>query len=93
MIIGTCEIDLFIPESHSLKGKRFILKSLKDRIHHRFNVSIAEVDEHNLWQRSRLGIAVVSTDAQYADRVLAEVVNFIERDGRVHILEYGVHMR
>ena len=93
MIIGTCEIDLLIPESHSLKGKRFILKSLKDRIHHRFNVSIAEVDEHNLWQRSRLGIAVVSTDAQHADQVLAEVVNFVERDGRVHILEYGVRMR
>jgi len=93
MIIGTCEIDLFIPDSRSLKGKRFILKSLKDRIHHRFNVSVAEVDGHDLWQRGTLGIAVVSTGAQHADQVLSEVVNFVERDGRVQILEYGVRMR
>lgn len=93
MIIGTCEMDLLIPESRSLKGKRFILKSLKDRIHHRFNVSVAEVDGHDLWQRGKLGIAVVSTDAQHAHQVLSEVVNFVERDRRVHLLGYGVEMR
>lgn len=93
MIIGTCEIELLIPGSRSLKGKRFILKSLKDRLHHRFNVSVAEVDGHDLWQRGILGIAMVSTDVQHADRVLSEVVNFVERDRRVQILRYGVEMR
>lgn len=93
MVIGTCEIDLLISESRSLKGKRFILKSLKDRIHRRFNVSVAEVDGHDLWKRGTLGIAVVSTGTRHADQVLSEVVNFVERDGRVQIIKYRVQMR
>ena len=62
MIVGTMRVSAFIGESHSLKDKRHVLKSVKDRVHDRFNVSIAEVESNDLWQKTELGVAVVSND-------------------------------
>ncbi|MCK5119039.1 MAG: DUF503 domain-containing protein [Candidatus Latescibacteria bacterium] len=93
MIVGACEIDLWIPESRSLKQKRFAIKSLKERIKNRFNVSAAEVDHHDLWQRCRLGVVVASTDTRYAHQVLSKVVDYVRSDGRVELLDYTIEMR
>ncbi|MBI3003134.1 MAG: DUF503 domain-containing protein [candidate division NC10 bacterium] len=60
MIVGTAVVELQLPENGSLKGKRKVLRSIKDRIRVRFNVSIAEVDRQDAWQRATLGVAVVS---------------------------------
>jgi len=65
--------ELHLEGSQSLKDKRHILKSLKDRLHNRFNVSAAETDHHDLWQRAELSVCVVSTDRGHADSVLREV--------------------
>jgi len=61
-------LELSIPLAHSLKDKRSQIKSLKDRISHRFNVSIAEVDFQDDWQRSTLGICMISNEKTYLDK-------------------------
>lgn len=89
----SCQVQLFLPESRSLKDKRQILKSLQERIRHRFEVAIAEVDHNDLWQRSTLGMAAVSTAVKHADEVLVKVVRFIEQDRRVQLLDYCIEQR
>jgi len=93
MIVGACEMDLWIPGSGSLKGKRSVIKSLKERLKSRFNVSVAEVDDHDLWQRWRLGVVIASGDTRYAHQVLSKVVNYVQGDGRVELLDYAIEMR
>jgi uncharacterized protein YlxP (DUF503 family) len=88
-----CRLQLFLGDSHSLKDKRQVLNSLKERIHHRFNVSVAEVDDNELWQRAALGIAVVSSASRHANEVLSKIVRFVEQDHRVQILDYCLEAR
>lgn len=64
--------ELHLAACQSLKDKRSVLKSLKDRLHHRFNVSVAETAHHDLWQRAELTASVVSTDRRHAESVLRE---------------------
>ncbi len=90
MTIGVLEIRLAIREALDLKGKRRILKSLKDRIRHEFNVSVAEVDRQDAHQASVLGVAVVATDGRFADQVLSQVVNLVRSVHWVQLVDYTV---
>src|SRR2546428_13032809 len=74
MVVGVCTIDLHLPGIGSLKGKRQILLSLKDRLKKTYNVSVAEVDGNDLWQRAVLGVACVSNDGRHARQMLDAVV-------------------
>jgi len=78
MHIGVCTIELQLPGNDSLKGKRSVLKSTISRVSREFNVSIAEVDDQDIWQRAVLGVAVVSNSAAYAHGQLERVVQWIE---------------
>ena len=78
MIVGLITWELHLAACHSLKEKRQIVKSLKDRLHQRFNVSAAETDHHDLWQRAELSAAVVTTDRHHAERVLREADRLVE---------------
>ena len=80
MIIGLCRVSLRLPENSSLKGKRQVLKSLIARLHNRFNVSAAEIDNHDSWQLASLGVSCVSNDERHANQVLASVVAFIQAE-------------
>ena len=80
LTVGICRVDLRLPENHSLKGKRQVLKSLIARIHNRFNVAAAEISDNDSWQLASIGIACVSNDERHADEVLASVVSFIRRE-------------
>lgn len=86
MLVGVYQIELFIPESGSLKGKRFILQSLKSRIRNKFNVSVAEVDENEKWQRTTLGIAMVANERKFIDQVMSEIFRLIENEEEVEIV-------
>jgi uncharacterized protein YlxP (DUF503 family) len=77
MNVGVCRISLRLPENQSLKGKRQVLKSIITRIGNQFNVSVAEVDDHDLWQLATIGICCVSNDKRYTNQVLSKVVDFI----------------
>lgn len=93
MNVGVCTVTLRLPENHGLKGKRHIVKSLAERIRHRFNVSVAEVDGNDSWQTAYLGISCVSNDAQHANEVLSKVVRFIEQSRpEAEILDYELEI-
>ena len=93
MNVGVCKIRLRLPENLSLKGKRQVLKSIISRIENKFNVSVAEVDDHDLWQLATLGVGCVSNDRRYTNEVLSKVVDFVV-NGRfeVEILDYEVEI-
>ncbi len=92
MFVGILEIDLLLRGNTSLKGKRQVLNSIKDRIRRKFNVSIAEVDNHDLWQRATLGVCCASNDKVHASRILAEVVKFIEGNFQAELLDYSIEI-
>lgn len=79
--IGVCTLDLFLGEANSLKEKRRLLKSMLDRVRARFNVSIAEVEQQELWQRATLAFACVSNERAHADSTLNAVVRYLEKLG------------
>jgi uncharacterized protein YlxP (DUF503 family) len=78
VVVGVLKLTLYIPESGSLKGKRRVLRSLKDRLRSQFNVSVSEVDHQNLWQKSTVAVALVTGDRKHADRSLQGILNRIE---------------
>jgi hypothetical protein len=84
--VGVLRLTLFIPENHSLKGKRSVLRTIKARVRNKFNVSIAEAEDHDMWQRATLGISQVGTDEPFVDGALREVVRFIDD---MQIVELG----
>jgi uncharacterized protein len=74
--VGT--VELHLPDVGSLKGKRHVLKGLKEKVRARFEVSVAEVDHHDIWQRATLAVACVSHDSRHANEVVSKAVDFIE---------------
>ena len=92
MFIGVCTIDLHIPESGSLKTKRHSLKSLKDRIRSRFNVSVAEVDHNDLWQKTSLAVAAVSNDKAHLNQTLDHVLNLVRSVPEISLLDYQIEL-
>jgi len=93
MNVGVCRIDLRLPENLSLKGKRQVLKSITTRVRNKFNVSVAEVDNHDRWQLATIGICCVSNDNRYTNEVLSKVVNFvIGCRFEVEILDYEIEI-
>ncbi|MGH7369927.1 MAG: DUF503 domain-containing protein [Candidatus Methylomirabilaceae bacterium] len=92
MTVGTCRVELHIPGSDSLKGKRRVVKSIKDRVQARFNVSIAEVGYLDDWQRATLAVACVANDSRFVDETLSKVVNLIEDVADARILDYEIDL-
>jgi hypothetical protein len=77
MNVGICRIKLHISDSRSLKDKRRIVKSIVSRLRNQYNISIAEVDDQELWQLITLGITCVSNQNQHVDEILSKVISFI----------------
>jgi uncharacterized protein YlxP (DUF503 family) len=84
------------PESHSLKEKRMVLRSIKDRTRLKFNVAIAEVSSQDDWQECVLGFAVVANEKQFVQEMLEKIINFIDGlalakivDDEKDIVNYG----
>ena len=78
MVVGVLRLELLLHDNHSLKGKRSVLRTIKARVQNKFNVSIAECDDHDLWQRATLGVSQVGTDKAHVDSCLRKVVRFID---------------
>ena len=95
MHVGIARIGLRLPDSHSLKDRRQVARSLPQRIRSRFNVSVAQDAgaDGNAWQSVTLLVSCVSSDANHADAMLAEVVEFIENSRPdVQVMDYGVEV-
>jgi uncharacterized protein YlxP (DUF503 family) len=77
VVVGVLRLVLYLPENHSLKGKRAVLRSIKSRVGNKFNVSIAECEDMENWQRAVIGIAQIGNDRDHVDRSLREVSEFV----------------
>jgi hypothetical protein len=80
MNVGVCKLELRLPENQSLKGKRQVIKSIITRLQKEYNVSVAEVDNQDLWQVATLGISCVSNRRRHADEILSNVVKFVAQN-------------
>ena len=88
MVIAVGSWDLSLPECRSLKEKRRVVKSLKERLQARFRVSVAETRHQDVWTRSEITAAAVAADQGQADSILDNLDRFVERDGRAIILQF-----
>ena len=80
MSVGVCRLKIHIPGSRSLKDKRSVVKSLIARLRKQFNLSVAEVDDHDLWQMATISMACVSRHNNRVDEVISAAISLIERD-------------
>ena len=88
--VGLLQVEFFIPESHSLKEKRMVLRSLTQRIKNKFNVSVCELDSEDKWQRAALAVVMASSNQKFIDRALAHVVEFIQTYDRLDVVRHQV---
>ena len=79
MIIGCCSVKFYLHGNNSLKGKRRLVRAIKDRLKNDFNVSVAEVGDQDLWKSLHIGISAVGSDRPYVDALLTKVVDAIDR--------------
>ena len=86
MLTATTRFDLLVPGCASLKAKRHVVKRLTAALRARFNVSVAEVDHHELWQRTAFAVAAVDREQLHARKVMHEVERFVERWGDVEVI-------
>ena len=82
MNVGMCRIVLHLPGNTSLKGKRQVLRSIIDRVKHRYNVSIAEVDNQDKWQLATIGISYVNGHHSQVQELLTKIVDYIESEAK-----------
>jgi uncharacterized protein YlxP (DUF503 family) len=92
MIVGLCTIELFLPGSQSLKDKRQVLLSLKVRLREKFNLSVAEVDGQDLWQKAILGLACVANEGRYVNQVLDQALNVIRAVPTVEVVQSRIEL-
>ncbi|MGB8264628.1 MAG: DUF503 domain-containing protein, partial [Dehalococcoidales bacterium] len=78
MNIGVCKIDLRIPENETLKGKRMVVQSIIARVRDKFHVSVAEVENGDMWQIATIGVCCVSNDNRHTNEMISRIVDFIE---------------
>lgn len=78
MVVGTLRIELYLHDNHSLKGKRKVVRSMVDKVKHRFNVAIAEIGSNDKWQKIELGVSTVGNDRRHIDASLSTVLSFLE---------------
>ncbi len=88
--IGILLVLLHIPAAQSLKDKRMVLKSLKDRVRLKFNVSIAELDREDKWQLATCGISMIGNDRRYIDRCLQNILSFIESADGAQVSDHRI---
>jgi hypothetical protein len=78
MVIGALKIELYLHDNRSLKGKRKVVRSVIDKVKHKFNVSIAEIGSNDKWQKIELGVSAVGNDRRHIDSSLDNILGFVE---------------
>lgn len=78
MVVGVMKLSLFLPENHSLKGKRGVLRRIEARVSHRFHISVTECDDQDLWQSAVLGFGVVGSNSRIVDATLRKIIAFVD---------------
>ena len=86
MVVGLLRIEVHLPNAHTLKEKRSVLNSLKDQLRGRFNISVAEVDANETWQRATVGISTLGSSRAYTEKLLREVTAWIRASRLVELI-------
>ena len=86
-MLGYYEIEIHIPAALSLKEKRFVIQSLKDKVRNKFNISIAELGGTDVWQRSTVGMAMVSNDHNLIKNSFDKITRILDQDDRFEIID------
>ena len=86
MVVGLLQVEVHLPDSHSLKDKRSVLKSLKDQMRHRFNIAVAELDASEKWQRATIGISTVGDQHDHVEGLLDQVDDWIRETRLVSLI-------
>jgi len=92
MIVGIVQVEIFLYEVNSLKEKRHIVKSLIERLKSRFNISIAETSDLDIWNKGVIGFSVVGNSSYFVDSNISRVLNFIDNDGRLEIINQSIEI-
>ena len=92
MQVGLLQLRILVPDAMSLKDKRRAVKSLKDRIAHRFNVSVAEVGMLDVLRQSEIGVALVTNDSNFAESCLSKIVNLVRATVKLELLDYTIEV-
>jgi uncharacterized protein len=92
MTIGILRLEIFIPESNSLKHKRMVLHSFKARIRNAFNVAVTQIEDEDKWQKSTLAIVGVEKDRRILDSILSRVVNFAEEFTGINVINHETEL-
>jgi uncharacterized protein len=91
--VGICTIKLRLPDNLSLKGKRQVVKSLTARLKNKFDISVAEVEDNDLWQLATIGICFISNDKRFTNEVLSKTVDFVTNSqGDYQMLDYEIEI-
>ena len=92
MRIGVLRVSFMIFNSQSLKQKRMVLRSVKDRLMNQFNISVAEIGSNDKWQIAELGIAAVGNNGRFVNSVMEEVKNFLDSNPAIRIIEAEIEV-
>ncbi|SVC35156.1 uncharacterized protein METZ01_LOCUS288010 [marine metagenome] len=93
MHVGTCKIKLFLPMNLNLKGKRRIVKSLSEQIRSRFNVSVSEIENNELWKIATIGIAIISNKIIVLNQTFDQIFSFIESSNHdLNIISHDIEI-
>jgi len=92
MTVGLLQIIIRIPNSNSLKEKRMVLRSLKDKLRNKYNISLAEIGDHDKWQKSLLAIAKVDKERTMVDRAFCNIVDFIKDFHGIDLVDYQTEL-
>lgn len=88
MFVGIVRIELHVPGASSLKDKRSVVRALKEKIRHRVQAAVAEVDHQDLWQRATLGVSVVSGERRQVDELLQSVRRLVDATYEAQVLDW-----
>ncbi len=93
MNVGVCKVKLRLPDNLSLKGKRQVVKSLTARLKNKFDISVAEVEDNDLWQLATIGICFVSNEQRFTNEVLSKAVDLVVKgQGDYEMLDYSIEI-
>jgi uncharacterized protein YlxP (DUF503 family) len=88
MVVGIVRFELHLPAAHSLKEKRQVVRSIKERLRERLRASVAEVEYQDLWQRAALGVAVVAADGGQVREMLQHARSIVEQYVQAQVLDW-----
>jgi uncharacterized protein len=90
MLIGVCELLIYLPDCHSLKDKRSIISNLKSHLRKKFNISISEINHKNLWKKCTIGICCISDNRQIIDKTINSLIKEIDTNSKIELINYQV---